>query len=110
MPGEVVSVTFLLRYTRSRAYIPAEFTILWRSNPVLLWNSQNLSDSVDNASLQELFSKFGDVLSCKVAKNEDGASRGYGFVQFASQESADAAIENLHGSLFNDRKLYVYVL
>ena len=71
---------------------------------------QNLSDSVDNASLQELFSKFGDVLSCKVAKNEDGTSRGYGFVQFASQESADAAIENLHGSLFNDRKLYVYVL
>ncbi|OEL36738.1 Polyadenylate-binding protein 7 [Dichanthelium oligosanthes] len=68
---------------------------------------KNLSDSVDNASLQELFSKFGDVLSCKVAKNEDGTSRGYGFVQFASQESADAAIENLHGSLFNDRKLHV---
>ncbi|KAG2552880.1 polyadenylate-binding protein 4-like [Panicum virgatum] len=68
---------------------------------------KNLSDSVDNASLQELFSKFGDVLSCKVAKNEDGTNRGYGFVQFASQESADAAIENLHGSLFNDRKLHV---
>ncbi|KAF8683713.1 hypothetical protein HU200_044643 [Digitaria exilis] len=68
---------------------------------------KNLSDYVDNASLQELFSKFGDVLSCKVAKNDDGTSRGYGFVQFASQESADAAIENLHGSLFNDRKLHV---
>ncbi|RLN17964.1 polyadenylate-binding protein 4-like [Panicum miliaceum] len=68
---------------------------------------KNLSDSIDNASLQELFSKFGDVLSCKVAKNEDGTRRGYGFVQFASQESADAAIENLHGSLFNDRKLHV---
>ncbi|CAL4930413.1 unnamed protein product [Urochloa decumbens] len=68
---------------------------------------KNLSDSVDNASLQELFSKFGDVLSCKVAKNEDGTSRGYGFVQFASQESADAAIENLHGSFFENKKLHV---
>ncbi|AQL07617.1 polyadenylate-binding protein 7 [Zea mays] len=68
---------------------------------------KNLSSSVDNASLQELFSKFGDVLSCKVAKNEDGTSRGYGFVQFTSQESADEAIGNLNGSLFNDRKLHV---
>lgn len=63
---------------------------------------------MDNASLQELFSKFGEVLSCKVAKNEDGTTRGYGFVQFASQESADAAIENLHGTLLDDRKLYGY--
>ncbi|XP_062213774.1 uncharacterized protein LOC133914768 [Phragmites australis] len=68
---------------------------------------KNLSDSVDNASLQELFSKFGDVLSCKVARNEDGTSRGYGFVQFTSQEPADAAIENLNNSLFGDRQLHV---
>ncbi|CAD6203125.1 unnamed protein product [Miscanthus lutarioriparius] len=68
---------------------------------------KNLSNSVDNASLQELFSKFGDVLSCKVTKNEDGTSRGYGFVQFASQELANEAIGNLNGSLFNDRKLHV---
>ncbi|KAJ1297726.1 hypothetical protein BS78_01G398900 [Paspalum vaginatum] len=68
---------------------------------------KNLGASVDNVNLQELFSKYGDVLSCKVAKNEDGTSRGYGFVQFAFQESADAAIENLNGSLFNDRKLHV---
>ncbi|KAL6907639.1 hypothetical protein ACP4OV_002678 [Aristida adscensionis] len=68
---------------------------------------KNLDDSVDNASLQDLFSKFGDVLSCKVVRNEDGTSRGYGFVQFASQESADAAIEHLHNSTFADRKLHV---
>ncbi|KAL6644816.1 hypothetical protein ACP70R_016424 [Stipagrostis hirtigluma subsp. patula] len=43
----------------------------------------------------------------KVVRNEDGTSRGYGFVQFASQESADAAIENLHNSTFIDRKLHV---
>lgn len=68
---------------------------------------KNLSDSVDNASLQELFSKFGDILSCKVARNEDGTSRGYGFVQFTSQESADASIENLNNSHFGDRQLRV---
>jgi hypothetical protein len=35
-------------------------------------NLQNFSDSVDNTSLQELFSKFGDVISCKIVRNEDG--------------------------------------
>uniref|UniRef100_A0A0D9VSJ6 Polyadenylate-binding protein n=1 Tax=Leersia perrieri TaxID=77586 RepID=A0A0D9VSJ6_9ORYZ len=68
---------------------------------------KNINDSVDNASLQELFSKFGDILSCKVARNEDGTSRGYGFVQFALQESADASIENLNNTLFCDRQLHV---
>ncbi|XP_006651254.1 polyadenylate-binding protein 4-like [Oryza brachyantha] len=68
---------------------------------------KNLNDSVDNGSIQELFCKFGDILSCKVARNEDGTSRGYGFVQFALQESADAAIENLNNFYFCHRRLHV---
>uniref|UniRef100_A0A0E0FLW4 Polyadenylate-binding protein n=1 Tax=Oryza nivara TaxID=4536 RepID=A0A0E0FLW4_ORYNI len=68
---------------------------------------KNLNDLVDNVSLQELFCKFGDILSCKVAKNEDGTSRGYGFVQFALQESADASIQNLNNSHFCGRQLHV---
>uniref|UniRef100_A0A0E0KC12 PABP n=1 Tax=Oryza punctata TaxID=4537 RepID=A0A0E0KC12_ORYPU len=68
---------------------------------------KNLNDLVDNASLQELFCKFGDILSCKVARNEDGTSRGYGFVQFALQEAADASIENLNNFHFCGRQLHV---
>jgi polyadenylate-binding protein len=75
---------------------------------VLIWyviNWQNFSDHIDNVILQELFSKFGEILSCKVARNEDGTSRGYGFVQFAAQESADIAIENLNNSYFEGKQL-----
>ncbi|KAL5217837.1 hypothetical protein ABZP36_018521 [Zizania latifolia] len=42
-----------------------------------------------------------------MGQNENGTSRGYGFVQFALQEAADAAILNLNNSHFCDRKLHV---
>lgn len=56
--------------------------------------------------LQELFRKFGNVISCKVATFEDGKSKGYGFVQFESEESARAAIEKLNDTIFGDKQMY----
>ncbi|KAI6698005.1 hypothetical protein NL676_018124 [Syzygium grande] len=68
---------------------------------------KNLADSVDNVGLEDMFKKFGDILSCKVAMSDDGKSRGHGFVQFDSEESANAAIENLNGSDVGGKKIYV---
>nr|XP_011463597.1 PREDICTED: polyadenylate-binding protein 7-like [Fragaria vesca subsp. vesca] len=58
---------------------------------------ENLSDGIDNVALQDMFRKFGNVLSCKVAMFEDGKSKGYGFVQFETEESALAATDKLNG-------------
>ncbi|MCD7465126.1 hypothetical protein HAX54_000668 [Datura stramonium] len=68
---------------------------------------KNLSDTIENAKLQEMFQKFGNILSCKVVTSEEGKSKGYGFVQFGSEESADAAIEKLNGTMVGDKQLYV---
>ncbi|XP_057785698.1 polyadenylate-binding protein 7 [Salvia miltiorrhiza] len=68
---------------------------------------KNLSDSVDSVKLQEMFQKFGDILSCKVVTSDDGKSRGYGFVQFESEASAKAAIEKLNGSADGGKQMYV---
>lgn len=57
--------------------------------------------------LQELFQKFGNILSCKVVMFEDGKSKGYGFVQFESEESANTAIENLNGTTVEGKQMYV---
>ncbi|CAL0309912.1 unnamed protein product [Lupinus luteus] len=38
---------------------------------------------------------------------KDGKSKGYGFVQFESEESANAAIEKLNGSTVGDKQIYV---
>lgn len=68
---------------------------------------KNLSDTIENVKLQEMFQKFGNILSCKVVTSDDGKSKGYGFVQFGSEESADAAIQKVNGTMVGDKQLYV---
>lgn len=60
-----------------------------------------------NQALHDTFAAFGNVLSCKVAVDESGASRGYGFVHYETAEAADAAIKAVNGMLLNDRKVFV---
>ncbi|KAE8725109.1 F21M11.16 protein isoform 1 [Hibiscus syriacus] len=60
---------------------------------------KNLSESIDSVGLQELFQRFGNVISCKAATFEDGKSKCYRFVQFESEESATAAIEKLDNNM-----------
>jgi len=68
---------------------------------------KNLDASIDNRALYETFTAFGTVLSSKVAVDQNGQSKGYGFVQFDNDESAQNAIKKLNGILINDKKVYV---
>ncbi|XP_027349521.1 polyadenylate-binding protein 7-like [Abrus precatorius] len=68
---------------------------------------KNLPESTDNAALYDTFKKFGNILSSKVVVSEDGKSKGHGFVQFESEESAITAIEKLNGSTIGDKQIYV---
>ncbi|XP_062115151.1 polyadenylate-binding protein 7 [Humulus lupulus] len=68
---------------------------------------KNLCESIDNMGLQDLFKNFGYILSCKVAKDDGGRSRGYGFVQFDNEDSAVAAIQRLNGTAVGDKEIFV---
>ncbi|KAK9478758.1 hypothetical protein V1514DRAFT_330322 [Lipomyces japonicus] len=68
---------------------------------------KNLDVAIDNKALHDTFSAFGNILSCKVAVDEYGQSRGYGFVHYETAEAADNAIKHVHGMLLNDKKVYV---
>ena len=66
---------------------------------------QNLDKSIDNKALCDTFSAFGNILSCKVAQDKEGNSKGYGFIHFDTEDAAENAIRKVNGMLLNDKKV-----
>lgn len=68
----------------------------------------NLSFQTSSEELQQLFSQAGTVESATVVEDRDtGRSRGFGFVEMASKEEGEKAIEQFNGTEFNGRNLTV---
>ncbi|KAJ4414457.1 Protein phosphatase PP2A regulatory subunit B [Neurospora sp. IMI 360204] len=68
---------------------------------------KNLDAAIDNKALHDTFAAFGNILSCKVAQDEHGNSKGYGFVHYETDEAASQAIKHVNGMLLNEKKVYV---
>ncbi|KAI2628451.1 polyadenylate binding protein [Hypoxylon sp. NC1633] len=68
---------------------------------------KNLDAAIDNKALHDTFAAFGNILSCKVAQDEHGNSKGYGFVHYETDEAAAQAIKHVNGMLLNEKKVYV---
>jgi RNA recognition motif-containing protein len=68
----------------------------------------NLSYSVSDSELESLFAQFGQVVSARVISDRDtGRSKGFGFVEMANDNEAQAAIEAMNGKENNGRMLTV---
>jgi len=68
---------------------------------------KNLDDAVDDSKLHELFSPYGNIISAKVMKDENGTSKGFGFVCFSTPEEAHRAVNDLNGRMLYTKPLYV---
>lgn len=68
----------------------------------------NLPYSVTDTTLNELFSKFGEVVSAKVITDADsGRSKGFGFVEMSTTDEAKKAIEQLDNTELDGRNIKV---
>lgn len=68
---------------------------------------KNLDKEIDNKMLYDTFSTFGNILSCKIATDEDNKSKGYGFVHYEDESSCQAAMDKVNGKMLKDKIVYV---
>ena len=70
----------------------------------------NLPWGINNDSLRELFASVGEVVEAMVITDRmSGRSKGFGFVTFATEEAAQAAIQQLNEKEIEGRKIIVNV-
>ena len=68
----------------------------------------NLDYTVTSEELKSMFSEFGNVVDAVVITDrETRRSRGFGFVEFGSDDEAKKAIEAMNGKDINGRKINV---
>uniref|UniRef100_A0A7N6BCQ3 Polyadenylate-binding protein n=1 Tax=Anabas testudineus TaxID=64144 RepID=A0A7N6BCQ3_ANATE len=65
---------------------------------------KNFGEDMDDEKLKEL---FGPALSIRVMTDENGKSKGFGFVSFERHEDAQKAVDDMNGKELNGRQVYV---
>lgn len=60
------------------------------------------TDDMTKHELEEHFSKYGTVVGSAI-------NRGFGFVQFEEEQSAQKAIQNENGAMFKGRRIGIFV-
>ncbi|PIX61914.1 RNA-binding protein [Candidatus Uhrbacteria bacterium CG_4_9_14_0_2_um_filter_41_50] len=70
----------------------------------------NLPWSVDDQALADLFAKYGEVVSARVVRDRmTDRSRGFGFVEFTDEASAQGAVEALNETEVEGRAITVSI-
>jgi len=68
---------------------------------------KNLDDGVTDDQFREAFNGYGTISSAHVMRDENGASKGFGFVCFSSPEEATRAMTEMNGRMLNNKPLFV---
>ncbi|GAB7356740.1 hypothetical protein MBLNU459_g7645t2 [Dothideomycetes sp. NU459] len=67
----------------------------------------NLFFEAKPSELQQHFSRYGDVVNCRIVEDANGLSKGFGYVEFDTVESAAAALDALNQKIFLGRRMAV---
>jgi polyadenylate-binding protein len=64
---------------------------------------KNLSQETDEEAFRAMFTEFGEITSLKLEVDEEGKSKGFGFVNYSTHEEAEKCVEAM-----NNKKVGVY--
>jgi RNA recognition motif-containing protein len=80
-----------------------------QTNPKKLFVG-NLPYSTTQEELNQLFSQYGEIVEVRlITDRQTGRSKGIAFVEFSTEESANAAIAGLHNTELGGRSIIVNV-
>jgi polyadenylate-binding protein len=68
---------------------------------------KKIPKDITQKEFHDYFKKFGNIVSSKIAEDEEGESMGFGFVLYDSEENAKNAIKECNGQIWNGKKIYV---
>lgn len=68
---------------------------------------KNLDPSIDSNGLFTHFRQYGQIVSARVMRNENGESRGFGFVSYQTPDQATAAMHAMNGAVLGTKQLVV---
>ncbi|KIM91560.1 hypothetical protein PILCRDRAFT_810843 [Piloderma croceum F 1598] len=68
---------------------------------------KNLDADIDSNGLFTHFRQFGQIVSARVMRNENGESRGFGFVSYQTPDQANAALHAMNGVVLGSKQLVV---
>ena len=68
---------------------------------------KNLDESVTEEEFKELFAPFGTMTSAVLTKDEEGKSRGFGFINFESHEDAQRAVDEMNDKDIKGKPIFV---
>ncbi|TRM63710.1 hypothetical protein BD626DRAFT_569084 [Schizophyllum amplum] len=68
---------------------------------------KNLDPEIDSNSLFSHFRSYGSIVSARVMRNENGESRGFGFVSFQTPDQAAAAMHGMNGRQIGSKQIVV---
>jgi RNA recognition motif-containing protein len=68
----------------------------------------NLPRNLAEQDLEKIFKDYGNVTACNlVLDDKNGSSKGFGFIEMELEEEAAVAIEKLHGTKVNKKRIRV---
>ncbi|SAL95136.1 hypothetical protein [Absidia glauca] len=68
---------------------------------------KNLVTDITEEELKELFGAYGPIASVLIQRDDQGASRGFGFVNFERHEDAEKAVSQMHDTEYIGKRLFV---
>ncbi|KAI8343637.1 hypothetical protein BC941DRAFT_388851 [Chlamydoabsidia padenii] len=68
---------------------------------------KNLVTDITEEELKELFGGYGPIASVLIQRDDQGVSRGFGFVNFERHEDAEKAVTQMHDTEYIGKRLFV---